>query len=685
MEPQPNFRKIPWDLISIFFSLSLGILIIGYFYYVNQVTHIKQEKQSELAAIMQLKIKQIISWRKERVADGNVILNDPFFTVQVKDFLKGKRTPELKKQIFKRMEIMRFYEYENIILLDAQGKVALTFPQGRETLDPHTRKLVTETIRTKKMSFSDLYLCDDSKIIRLSLVVPLLLSEGRDNDLIGVILVSIDPQQFLFPLIKSWPTPSRTAETELLRREGNEVVFLNELRHRQGTALTLRFPISEPNLVSAMAARGEKGPVEGRDYRGIAVLGAIGDIPDSLWFLAVEIDVNEVFAPIRAYANLMTFLMVALVVGAGAGLAFIWRNQQVASYRRQLKTERERQALAQRYEYLSRYANDVILLADQDLQILEANDRALDSYGYGRDELLKMSLKDLHPSEIRTLLGEKLQYARDQDGLIFETFQQRKNGATFPVEISLRLLEVEGQKIYQEIIRDITERKVAEESLHELTSELMTAQEAERLRISMLMHDELGQALLVLKFQISTIKDKLKEDNNILSSDCEDLLQYLKGLIDHVRRLSRDLNPPTVLEDLGFGQALKYLIEEFADHYDIRQNRGDIDEIDQLFSKQDQIHIYRIFQESLANIGRHAQAKGIIAEIKKKGNYVSFMIQDDGKGFDMGRVLGRKTMSPGLGMTTLTERVKLLGGSINIWSKKGAGTRITFNIPLDTQ
>lgn len=685
MELQPKFRKIPWDLIAIFFSLSLGILIVGYFYYVNQTTHIKQEKQDELLAIMQLKVNQIINWRKERFADGNVIINDPFFIPYVKDLFEGRGTPELKKQILNRMEILRFYEYENIILLDAHGNVALTFPQAKEALDPYTRKLVMEVIGTKKIVFSDLYLDEDSKTIRLSLAVPLLLSEGRDKDLIGVILIGIDPHQFLFPLIKSWPTPSRTAETELLRREGNEVVFLNELRHQQGTALTLRFPISEPNLVAAMAAQGERGTIEGRDYRGKSVLGAAGDIPDSPWLLTAEIDVEEVFAPARRYANLMAFLMVALVAGAGGGLAFIRRNQQVAFYRRQLETDRERHALAQRYEYLSRYANDIILIANHDLQILEANDRAVSSYGYGRDDLLKMSLKDLHPPETRSLLDEKLQYAGNPDGLIFETSQLRKDGTTFPVEISLRLLEVGDQKVYQGIFRDITKRKIAEESLHELTSELMIAQEGERRRISMLMHDELGQALLVLNFQISTIKDKLKEEKNILSDDCGDLLQYLKGLIDQVRRLSRDLNPPTVLEDLGFDDAIKHLIEEFADHYDIRQNRVDIDGIDQLFSKQAQIHIYRIFQESLANIGRHAQATGIAVEIKKKDHYVSFMIQDDGKGFDMRRVLDRKTMSPGLGMTTLTERVKLLGGSINIWSKKGAGTRITFTIPLDTQ
>lgn len=172
------------------------------------------------------------------------------------------------------------------------------------------------------------------------------------------------------------------------------------------------------------------------------------------------------------------------------------------------------------------------------------------------------------------------------------------------------------------------------------------------------------------------MKDQLPEDNRALKGDCEELLHYLDGLIDKVRQLSRDLSPPTILEELGLGNALKYLIEEYSKHYDIHQRRVDMEEIDNLFSKPTQINIYRIFQEALTNIGRHAQATHISIEIKKADNDVSFMIGDDGKGFDP----GRKT---GIGVAAMTERVNIMGGEIEIQSQKGRGTRITFNIPIE--
>lgn len=683
MESQTGPWKIPWHLIAVFFLLSLGILTIGYFYHEYQVNHIKQEKQAELAAVLNLKIKQIYNWRQERLADGQVIMADSFFALRVRDLLERRATPELKEEILNRMAALRFYQYQNILLTDSHGEVKLAFPAGvNPVLDSYAKTIAATAIKTKQIIFSDFY---QDETIRLGLAVPLLISRGPDKNCIGAIFLGIDPNQFLYPLIQSWPTPSLTAESELLRREDHEVVFLNELRYRQGTALTLRFPLTKPQLPAAMAVRGEKGVVEGKDYRGVPVLAAIGAIPDSPWFLTAEVDAAEIFAPISQHVRITALLLVALISGAGMSLAFIWRNQHAKFYRREFEMERNKRVMIQRYEYLTRYANDIILLADQDLKIAEANDKAEASFGYEKDEFLKFSLKDLYPPEAQPLLNEKLEHVGDEDGFIFETSQLRKDGTIFPAEISLRLMEVEGQKVYQEIIRDISKRKIAEESLRNLTAELLTAQENERQRISALLHDDLGQALLILKFQLSTIKSKLQEEKNILSIDCDDLLDYIKGLIDQVRQLSRDLNPPTVLKELGLSNALKYSIEEFSSHYDIRQNHVNIDKIDKLFTEQAEINIFRIFQESLTNIGRHSKASEITVEIKKKDNNVSFIIEDNGKGFDLTRVLRRKTISPGVGIPAMKERVRILGGSINIWSQKGSGTRITFDIPLDAK
>ncbi|MFA5112580.1 MAG: PAS domain S-box protein, partial [Desulfobaccales bacterium] len=168
--------------------------------------------------------------------------------------------------------------------------------------------------------------------------------------------------------------------------------------------------------------------------------------------------------------------------------------------------------------------------------------------------------------------------------------------------------------------RDITERKRAEEALREsekrlrfLTSQLLTTQERERKRISMELHDELGQSLAVLKLQIRAIERALGDKQQDLKLSCEELLSYLDGVIDNVRRLSRDLSP-SVLEDLGLQSALKYLINRFSEHY-IVSHAFEVEELDHLFPSEAQIIIYRIFQECLTNISKHAGATEVAVAI----------------------------------------------------------------------
>ena len=260
-------------------------------------------------------------------------------------------------------------------------------------------------------------------------------------------------------------TPNPTAETLLVRREGNEIVFLNVLRHRKDPPLTLRFPISQLNLPASMVVRGQEGIVEGLDYRGVPVLAAVRRIPDSPWFLIAKVDTKEVYTPVRDRARTVIILVTLLIGGAGLILGFLWFRQRARSYKKLYEAELERQALVQRLDYLSKYANDIILLADKDLKIIEANDRAVSSYGYTRGELLHLNLRQLRPPDLRLTLDAQTKQIDQSHGLVYETIHQRKDGTTFPVEVSARSFEVGGKQFYQDIVRDVTDRKEIEEAL----------------------------------------------------------------------------------------------------------------------------------------------------------------------------------------------------------------------------
>jgi PAS domain S-box-containing protein len=235
---------------------------------------------------------------------------------------------------------------------------------------------------------------------------------------------------------------------------------------------------------------------------------------------------------------------------------------------------------------------------------------------------------------------------------------------------------------------DITMRRRAEEALREseqrlrfLTSQLLSAQERERKRISMELHDELGQSLAVLKLQIRAIERGLGNGQQDLKDRCLELLLYLDGVIEDIRRLSRDLSP-AILQDLGLQSALKYLINGFSKHYTVSQ-AFEVEDLDQLFPAEAQIIIYRIFQECLTNISKHADATEVAITIKEYDGLIFLMIEDNGAGFDPAVVLARRAAGRGLGLAALDERARMLGGTLEILSQPGGGARMTCVIPVD--
>jgi PAS domain S-box-containing protein len=228
-------------------------------------------------------------------------------------------------------------------------------------------------------------------------------------------------------------------------------------------------------IVAVKAIQGIEGVVEEVDYRFVKVLASVRKIPGTSWYLIAKVDQDEIYAPIREHAIWALMLSVIFILSAGGILAFLWRNQAARFYRKQYEDEVERQALLKHFEYLTKHANDIILVIDQNLKIVEANEKALESYGYSREELIGMDVRNLRAPDERRFFKEQFEQLDEKKGLLVQTVHMRKDGSTFPVESSLRLIEVEGQKFYQGIIRDITERKLAEEQREKLIRELQEA------------------------------------------------------------------------------------------------------------------------------------------------------------------------------------------------------------------
>jgi PAS domain S-box-containing protein len=461
-------RLIPLKLIIIFLVLSIGIITSGYLFYQKEKQEIKKVMTGELSVITDLKVKQIMGWRKEWLTDANVRSKNPINILRVGQFLSNKDSGEQRQIILEWFNLLRkSYDYDNVALLDPRGHILLSANNDYSHTQQQLDSNLSRAVRSKSAVLSDLHKDVTTGKIHIDVLAPMFSETGEADKPIAILMFRIDPHDFLYPLLQLWPVPSDTAESLLVRREGNEVVFLNELRHRKNTALSLRFPAGEQNLPAAMVARGQTGVTEGKDYRGIPVLSAIHPVPDSPWFLVSKIDMEEVFAPSRTGFRLIILLINVLVFAAGATVVLFWRHQQAKFLEKQYESELKQVELLQKYEYLTKNANDIILLIDKEYRIVDANERALSAYGYSLEEIKDLTLHDLRPVEKRSELGMQIKVVEIHNGFIYETEHQRKDGTKFPVEISSRVIAIEGKTFYQNIIRDITERKQAERALQE--------------------------------------------------------------------------------------------------------------------------------------------------------------------------------------------------------------------------
>lgn len=449
----------------------VAAIALGYYYYETQKSQITQQIENELVGIANLKADQIVNWRKERLGDAATILNNAFMVPDIRRFLAGGAKPEIRARILRWMQSFKINEqYENILLIDTRGNLRLSAGPENRGIGPDAMKLVSEAIETGMIGFSDLYIGKLTGEIRLGLVVPIMATEGNKDVPVGAILLRINPDDFLYPLLKRWHTASATAETMLVRREGNEVVFLNN--HKKGAALTLRLPIDMPGLPAALAARGEEGIFEEIDYRGVKALAATKSIQESSWHIVAKVDADEIYTPMRELGWRMTILILGFILASGGSIALIWRNQSARYYRAQYESELNRVALLRHYEPLTRHANDSILLFDADGNILEANERSVSMLGYSLEELLHMNVRTIGTTCAlldMDELGKKLSMSEEK-GVVFESEYLRKDGTIFPVEVSLKAFEIENRTFFQTIIRDITERKKGEQRINAMNA-----------------------------------------------------------------------------------------------------------------------------------------------------------------------------------------------------------------------
>jgi len=391
------------------------------------------------------------------------------------------------------------------------------------------------------------------------------------------------------------------------------------------------------------------------------------------------------------YRSLALWRETAWPLGAGAVLVslFIVLVAMYLTGKLRLKQQLSMalHAADQRYQHTVNSVMDAIVAVDESMQVVLFNTSAEKMFGYSAQAVIGQPLDMLIPPRLQMAHREHVRQftggtpVSRATALQTEIIGLRSDGAEFPLESTISRSLVGGKIQMTAVLRDATERRRAESELRlansqlrELSASLQSVREEERKRISRELHDDLGQQLTGLKLSLSWLGSRLKDGKPATASDVDEMRHQMDAAIGSVRRLATELRP-RVLDDVDFREALTWQTEEFFKHSGIQMELN-LQGAEHVQGDTLATALFRIVQEALTNVVRHAQATQVKLSLHKTDSGLQLGIEDNGCGFDTHANAG------GVGLVSMRERCGAIGAHFSVHSAPGQGTRIAIDVPF---
>ncbi len=465
-----NFHQSAFSVQVLILCTILTLIIVGIWFYRVQKQVMDQKVENDLTTIARLKADQIFKWRNEQLRTASALKENRFLLTSVEHFLSDQNSNNFNELSSRLDAVARQENYSGILIVDTKGHVLFN-QRGHGVLAKECQPALDAALQTRDPVLTDIYADPQDGSLNISVVAPLYSESGRR--ILGCLVLITNASQNLYPLVQYWPTPSKTAETYLVEQDGNQVLFLNDLRYQAKTALLLKIPLTQFDNPAVMAVQGREGVFSGKDYRGVKVVGVSLPISGSPWFMVAKIDAPEVYAEWRFKSVLMLTLLFGIISLAGGVGLFQRQKEKELHYKELYDSEFKLRVAMERNSITLKSIGDAVIVTNN-LGVIELmNPVAEKLTGWMNSEASGKHLKEVFriiSEETGDIVEDPVAKVLREGrvvGLANHTLLVARDGTQWPIADSgAPIRDSEGKIIGVVLVfRDQTEERAARKAL----------------------------------------------------------------------------------------------------------------------------------------------------------------------------------------------------------------------------